>query len=470
MKNLLILIFLISILHSKTYSQKFQWAKDVLQNNEREDFSIALDALGNTYTVACHKNMSVKKLDADGQTIWTKKIKIQGQAYSIAADPSGDIYLTGWFSDTADFDPGPAVHTLIAKQSSDIFILKLTSEGHFCWVKQVGEKRHQYQSSVAIDLSGFIYVVGRFDSREILERYENVNHLSESEEAFMIKMNAAGDFHWFANLGHAYERMDTHLGFDQQGNIYFTGGFKGTADFDPGPGNFIVKATAYGLEAFVAKFDSSGHFVWIKNFPGNGVTQGQAIAVSHSGNIYATGYFNSTVDFDPGAGVEIVDALWGTHIFIVKLNPEGDFQWVKILGSESEWAYDIAVDLNENIYTVGTFHKEADFDPGPGNYFLEAINEPSYYKEEYKNSYGCMDIFISKLDASGNFVWAKSIGGIHHDWAKDIAISGPDDLYIAGYYLEEVDFDPGPDTFYKQAPKTDHFMVGDIFILKLSQQ
>ena len=88
---------------------------------------------------------------------------------------------------------------------------------------------------------------------------------------------------------------------DASGNVYTTGYFQGTVDFDPGAGTFNL--TSAGLQdIFISKLDAAGNFVWAKQLGGTLNDVGYSIALDTSGNVYTTGFFRDTVDFDPGAG------------------------------------------------------------------------------------------------------------------------------------------------------------------------
>jgi len=138
---------------------------------------------------------------------------------------------------------------------------------------------------------------------------------------------------------------------------------------------------------------------WAKSMGGTNLEESVSIAVDDSGNIYTTGYFQGTTDFDPGLGTFNLTSAGVQDIFISKLDASGNFVWAKSIGEIStDIGYSIAIDVSGNVYTAGYFYGTADFDPGAGTFNL--------------TSAGGQDIFISKLDASGNFVWAKSMGGI----------------------------------------------------------
>ena len=210
---------------------------------------------------------------------------------------------------------------------------------------------------------------------------------------------------------------------DAAGNVYTTGYFDDTVDFDPGVGVFnMTSATVNGLpsgppslDVFVTKTDAAGNFLWAKKVGGNIFDLGLAIKVDAAGNVYTTGFFAGfNIDFDPGVGVfNLSSSMSVEDVFILKLDTNGNFVWARNMGGVGyDRAYSIAVDASGNVYTTGIFDKTADFDPGAGTFNLVSN----------LNTVGSNDIFVSKLNSLGNFVWAKKFGGFGDDLGMAIAV------------------------------------------------
>jgi hypothetical protein len=137
-------------------------------------------------------------------------------------------------------------------------------------------------------------------------------------------------------------------------------------------------------------------------------------------------------------------------VFIQKLDAAGNLLWVKQLGGSSYVAgLCITTDINGSVYTTGYFEETADFDPGTGTTNL--------------TSHGNSDIFIQKLDAAGNLIWAKQIDGTGYDQALSIIIDAKDNLYTMGSFQGTADFDPFAGT--TNLTSNGYF---DAFVLKLS--
>ena len=114
------------------------------------------------------------------------------------------------------------------------------------------------------------------------------------------------------------------VGVDGSGNVYVTGWFWGTVDFDPGSG--VDNHTSNGEhDVFLNKFDSSGAFNWARTWGGSEWDDGHGVAVEGSGNVYVTGYFQWTVDFDTGSGVDSHTSNGNGDVFLSKFPPDGNW-------------------------------------------------------------------------------------------------------------------------------------------------
>src|SRR5690606_108826 len=136
---------------------------------------------------------------------------------------------------------------------------------------------------------------------------------------------------------------------------------------------------------------------------------GYSIAADASSNVYLTGYFMGTVDFDPSSATVNLVSAGGQDVFMAKYDASGNYVWAKAMGGTStEIAYSIALDALNNIYLAGYFFNTADFDPGAGTANLTSA------------SVNISDAFFAKYDASGNYVWAKAVGGTDVEFGRGI--------------------------------------------------
>ena len=216
-------------------------------------------------------------------------------------------------------------------------------------------------------------------------------------------------------------------------DVYTVGFFNLTADFDPGEGTFNL-TSAGATDAFVSKFTGAGNFVWAGAMGGICFDSALGVAV-YSGSVYTVGRFLcNAADFDPGPGTFNLTSAGSSDGFVSKLDSGGNFIWARAIGGTSDdEANGVALDDGGNVYTAGFFSRTVDFDPGPGSFFL--------------TSAGGKDIFASKLDSGGNFVWARAMGGTSEDQASGVALAGSRYVCAVGTFRDTADFNPGPGIF-----------------------
>ena len=154
---------------------------------------------------------------------------------------------------------------------------------------------------------------------------------------------------------------------------------------------------------------------------GSSSDYGQSITIDVSGNVYTTGAFSDTIDFDPGTGIHYLNSAGSFDAHILKLDALGNFIWAKNMGGAyGAGGYSLALDFSGNVYTCGGFLDTADFNPGIG------------YDTLISN--GANDIYLSKLDTNGNYIWSKNMGGGSSDIGLGIAVDAYENVYATGYF------------------------------------
>src|SRR5262245_23319101 len=152
-----------------------------------------------------------------------------------------------------------------------------------------------------------------------------------------------------------------------------------------------------------------------------GSDYGEAVATDAAGNVYVAGYFTGTADFDPHPIADASLTADGQFSgFVAKYWPGGALAWARRLGGGYTLLEDGAVDAAGNVYATGQFYGSADFDPGPGVFTLTGAADNSF------------DAFVSKLDAAGNFVWAKRLGGDSPQAGFGVTVDSAGNVYTSG--------------------------------------
>lgn len=378
---------------------------------------------------------------------WVKHIEGSSTTYSqgnaIVLDSLGNVYTTGSFQGTVDFDPSAVVYNLTSIGLEDIFIAKFNSSGNLLWVKQIGGVESDVANAIKLDASGNIYTSGAFKSTVDFDPNTTVFNLTSASfkyDMFVLKLDASGNFKWAKAMGGKSDDISKSIALDKFGNVYTTGTFMTTCDFDPDTSVYnvsIAGTDVFLTDLFICKLDSSGKFVWAKGIGANGNDRANSIDIDNSsGTVYTTGGFQGSVDFDPGSAVYKLSAGGGdVALFVLKLDFNGNYIWAKHVPSVSiNEGQGIKIDAKGNVYTTGDFKGLCDFDPGTAIVNLNAV--------------AGSDIFILKLNQSGDFIWAKAFNGKGLlDQGKSIYVDSAENVYTTGMFSDTVDFDPGSGTY-----------------------
>jgi hypothetical protein len=356
-----------------------------------------------------------------------------GEGYDVITDASGNSYTTGIFSSTVDFDPGPGTQNLSSSGGSyDVFIQKLDPNGNLLWVKKVGGSSNDYAKSISLDGSGNVLIAGYFQGSTDFDPGSGSNILTSNgqDDIFVLKLDPSGNFLWAKSIGDVNYDQGFGVDIDNSDNVYVTGVFRGTVDFDPGAGTANITSSGGNQDVFILMLDASGNYGWAKQLgSASQNTFVYDIATTSSGESHIVGAFFASTDFDPGAGTTNLTPVGSGDSYVLKLNASGNFMWaISSGGSSLDRGYGIAVDNSGNVVSTGYFQGTADFDPGVGSTNLV--------------SNGGEDVFVQKLDPSGNLLWAHNIGGTNNDKAQSVTFDATGNVYTTGEFTGTVDFDP----------------------------
>lgn len=476
-KVTLILILIIYFGQIISQDVELEWVKRTGGPDFEMARSMVIDAYSNVYTVGFFigtvdfdpssstfpltsaggtADIFIQKLDINGELLWAKQIKTELTCFTyqcrgtgIAIDDSSNVYVTGFFEGTTDFDPGPGIVSLTSAGDKDIFIQKLDSNGELIWVKGMGGPGTDVGFSIAISDSGYIYSTGQFNGTVDFAPNASPYTLSSvGEDAiFVQKLDKNGQILWAHNFGGiGFGDQGLAIAVDSWENVYTAGLFSNISDFDPSPDTSLASLEK-GM--FIQKLDFAGNFLWAKEIAN---AYPRSITVDVIGNIYTTGDFSETTDFDPGPDIHQLIALGHfSSSFVQKLDASGNFLWATQPGGDGpiNYATSLNIDSEGAIYITGGFTGEGDFDPGVGTYYLNSYSTNSTH------------IFIQKLDIFGNFLWARQIE-LGTGFAIDVNNLGQ--IFVMGNFSDTTDFDPGTDTL-TIIPAGSH----DIFVLKWGQ-
>jgi hypothetical protein len=324
-------------------------------------------------TGSANGQIFVMKLDVSGNFAWVKTPTSHAKqsVNALCVDMQGNVYTTGNYTGTEDFDPGNTIVNLVSNGGYDMFILKLDAAGNFVWAKSIGGTNADEGRGITTNEQGNVFVTGIYRMDVDFDPGPGVSLLTgvSSYRMFALKLDAAGQFIWAKRTG--------DIGFpfgivcDAQQHVLTYGVFKDSSNFDPGASNTTL--TAPGKYAsFIVRLDSMGNFNWVKKIGDDrALASGIAgVQTDKAGNIYATGGFTDSADFDPGPAIFRLKCFFpggGDNMFLVKLDAAGNLVWALQPEGGHSWAGGLAIDAGFNIYTGGYIGAASvDFDMGPG--------------------------------------------------------------------------------------------------------
>jgi len=464
----MVLIALLCSINFYSFSQSLSWVQQIGNpNNLNSEVGVitSLSDLNNdTYFIGSFKgtvdfdnsssvntrtsvgpfDMFLLKEDANGNFLWVKQFPCLSNSpnsglfpKNMTTDNNGNIYVTGAFEDSVDFDPSPNVYKMysygVFSSVINTFVLKLTHNGDFVWAKQMGgvTLNTSWGQGVKIDVAGNIYMVSNFSGTIDADPDSTVLPIAGSG-ILIHKLNNNGNLLWVKHL--AGNCRVWSFSTDSFFNLVIAGQFDGVQDFDPSANTLNLTADG-GYDIFTEKFDSSGNYLWVKQIGSTGDDVAQGVGTDKSGNVLVTGYFSGTADFNSGSVVNNLSPSGTRDAFVLKLNNNGLYQWAYNFGGGGmDHGVTISSDSSNNVITTGDFQGQADFNPGIG------VNNIT--------SQGSYDVFIQKLDSTGNFIWVDEIGSTGYDMPVCFSIDGANNYYVSGSIGEAGfsgigDFDPG---------------------------
>ncbi len=277
---------------------------------------------GSTYDIY------LAKYDLNGNYMWARGLDAQsaGVSNAITADASGNVYLGGVFNGTVDFDPGVATVNLTCASPGNMFLAKYNASGNYTWAIQMGDPtNNEAIMDLAVDGIGNVVCTGSFvgpnatDFNPGAGTDSHIPYSSSYNDGFVAKYSPAG-VHIFANaFGGATNDFGLAIATDPARNVYVTGYYSDTVDFDPSVATYSLISNGINPDMFIVKYNLTGNFVWAASVGGAGVESSQSIAVEHNGKLWITGTFSSAAaDFDPTAATYNLSAPGAGTIFLAK--------------------------------------------------------------------------------------------------------------------------------------------------------
>lgn len=425
-------------------------AKSFGGTNSENALAVRTDASGNIYTtgqftgtvdfdpgagvstltsIASGYDMYITKFDAYGNFIWVKQLATQAgsassanKADGLVIDNQGNLYVSGAYYQTVDFDPGAGVNTLTTGIYAEKFVLKLNTCGEFVWVRKHGISSAGTTASIAIDNANNIYIAGPLPNATITIGTFTITSAG-NWDGYIARMDVLGNFVWAKRIGSSGVDYITDVKTNSAGSVVVGGLFSNTVDFDPNAG--VANLTSAGTyDAFVLTLDASGNYVWAKRTGSTGDDAARELVINSADDIILMGDYAGVVDFDPNAGVQNLTSAGGKDVYVQRLTSAGNYAWAGSMGSGTDnYGRAMSIDAANNVYVSGDYSSGTlDVDPTAGVFNLGGTNGS----------------YITKINSSNAFVWGKKIDNAY----ITVMWNNPNnDLVVAGGFTGTTDFD-----------------------------
>lgn len=336
----------------------------------------------------------------------------------IARDKQGNLYVTGTFS---SYMLPFGDDTLYVNGYSDAFLAKYDSLGEILWVRGAGSAGYDDGIGVSTDDAGNVYMAGTYREGPMLLDTITIDNEIAGDNIFVAKYNSDGVIQWAHTSTHAagHNRVKA-MTTDAAGNTYITGQYIGTGlTF----GSTVLPAAEALGGGFLVKYNTNGDVQWASSFNGNSYDYGEAVAADES-SVYVSGTTSSTrLGFMGGDTINNDKPnVGGSRIFVARYNPSGQFKWAIGANTFGE-GLGLCVGRPDEVYLTGFMGDTLRLAP-------------------LLITGGAHDIFLAKLDSTGNGLWAKHAAGSQFDYGLAVAYDKHDRVYVGGYFAStQLDFD-----------------------------
>jgi len=427
------LVLLLFTIVNNVNGQEWDWLKTAGGSGNDYGVRIAVDNEGNLIMAGTFQSTadfdSIKIYGKGGSDIFIAKYNVQGEVIwaisaggdyeetleDISVDVNGNIYITGGFRRTAYIGSD----TLVSLDGSyfDLYHAKYDKDGKGLWGKMAGtENDYDWGTAIIGDDNGNCYVAGLFSATISLGSF---NLTSQGEDdMYLVKYDSNGNEQWVNTAGGLLGSHPMGIGMDEDGNIYVFGEYDSDLSFD------TITLTSKGYQdMYLAKYNSNGNLLWAKGYTGSSSTSNQPkdMTVGEDGYLFITGSFRDSLYL---GSWKLYAASGEKNSYIAKIDKNGEPVWARQSFGGNTFVQAVTVDKINSSYICGTISQG------------DVI-----FGHDTVNAVGGQDIFITKYDSLGNYVWSKQSKGTSYNYIEDIAVDLSNNVYFTGNFNDTIVFD-----------------------------
>lgn len=430
---------------SNSHSQNWQWANKIGLDGGGNDYGtgMAKDVHGNiivtgrvkgnstfgmgasaiTLNTFGDRDIFICKYDSLGNFVWAKRYGglSSDYGYGIVTDTSSNIFITGYFTDSAKFEST----TLFSKGGQDIFIAKVSEQGNLIWVKSIGGSTNEYALSIALDKGGNSFITGAFTG-SVRFGADSLT-CAGGNDFFIAKFDTNGTCLWGKRAGNSLNDIGNSIVVDgTSSSVYVCGYYTSNVTF----GSIALNGYG-GMDIFTAKYDSNGNCSWAKRAGSTNHELASDIALDRLGNLYVTGGHSSSINFGTiTTPVTIPASTSGGDVFLAKYDTIGNLVWAKKVVSGTGVSSSTSITINKfnNPVFCGSFKSTCYFD--------------GVAKTVQGNN---QDVYVTEYNSNGNVLWVKTYKGVSKSGidahANAVITDNTEHTYLTGGFLDTVSFD-----------------------------
>ena len=435
---ILIFVFLFMILiTSNTYSQNqsWLWAQGAGSSLSESAAGNATDNFGNVYFVGVYTCPSINfggvslncingrvgfivKYNNDGIAQWAKNIASTAfsptNINSVCADANNDIYLFGSGSNTVQIGS-----TSITAGGEYPILAKLNQDGNVLWIKSTPGTPIADGKAICTDNIGNIYIAGSYRNFPLIFGNDTLMPDSVATNAFVAMYNTMGDPVW-AKSFHAINKTGNNqihargIAVDSTGNVYVVGDFRGISMQIDSTILINSTPTTQNHNVFIVSLDNLGNLRWAHKANTSGTCYSRDIKVGTNEKIFAAGSTSATISFN---NITIPTNAC-TNTFLIQFDKDYNLFWGRNFnsGASANEVLKLSTDTTGSVVVAGDFANTINLD---------------FYTF---TSYGATDLFLARLDSSGNVTDATQAGGTSFETVTGLSLDRDNNCFVTGMY------------------------------------
>ena len=323
----------------------------------------------------------------------------------------------------------------------DAYVVKYTDLGAVSWAAHIGGTEDETCTSITIDQSNNVYVVGYYTSNPI-QIYNSDGQLSglslnnlNYSNTLLVKYDSNGLALWATHIGGTSQNEGRSIVVDQSNNVYVGGGFDSAPlliyNADGQLSTLSIINSAGNYDAFLVKYDSNGIALWATHVGSVSYDIGYSVTLDQSNNVYICGLYQSNPLLIYNADSSVADLslnleLGTLNAFLVKYDSNGFALWAThIVSPIYNIGFSTTTDQSNNVYVGGVYAAEPLLIYSAGSSVADlSLNDPNG-----------PEAFLVKYDSNGIALWATHVGGVSFDVGNNVTVDQANNVYICGSYI-----------------------------------